>query len=211
MKIKKRVGVGIAAATAAVVALVGGTMATFSDSEEGAGVGATAGTLDLVVGEGEAQSFAFENVVPGFHKEVQVTFTNGGSVDGLLDLGFSYTDSENGCTEPEAAVDGSCGAVNYGDLDDKMTLAILGPDGSNILGSTPYVRNYGSLPGYHQVDLTDLTLDAGESKTFTLVFDLPVTVDNVVQGDSFTLTLDGALEQASDEEGDTPSDIEDAA
>ena len=90
-------------AVALVVGLVGaGAFAYFSDTETSTGNSFTAGSLDLVLGEGQPVPFSVTDLKPGDSGQGYFTVTNAGSLPGELDVKFiNFLQYENTLTEPE--------------------------------------------------------------------------------------------------------------
>lgn len=190
MDTKKRVGIGIAALAVAALAIGLGTYAAFTDDEAGPGGTTAAGTLDLTVGStNTSQLFGQANIAPGFSRQIGITLRNAGSLPGTLTSRLTASTADMSCTEPEQEAEGgSCAAA--GNLQDQMTVQVVSAPGvSTPQSAVPwktFVAN--GLPPAG-------TLAAGGDATYQLLFALPASADNKVQGDSVTLTSAFTLAQ----------------
>lgn len=106
---------------------VGATRAYFSDTETSTSNTFTAGSLDLKVGDQDDPNLTviLDDLNPGDTKYYYWILKNTGSIAGQPSIEFSaMTNFENGCTEPEGALDSTCGVPG---------------EGEGELGSRPYV------------------------------------------------------------------------
>lgn len=189
------------AAIAAAISVSASTMAAFDDAETGATQSVAYGTLDLALG-GTAQSSPI-NITNGAPPQSgfglpdgsrRLTLTNTGSLPGKATFTVrELTDKENGCNEPEQAVDSSCDnpGEGQGELDDNVIVVVYDSAFTNQLGSM-------SLKAWNTQGEAARkvigTIGAGESK------DVVVQVagydsDNKTQSDSTSFVLDTKLEQ----------------
>jgi spore coat-associated protein N len=184
---KTAAGIGIAAVAAAALALSAGTYAAFFDEEAGPTGTLAAGTLDLVVG-GTATTTLFEagNIQPGYTAPSRTfTIQNKGNLDGKLDAIVTVNGADGTCTEPEQAVN-ACGAA--GDLQDELLVKIIGP----LLPAGGIEVPVSQL----QQTFTDVQIPPMPSAvSYTLVFRLPESVGNEVQGDTVTIASTFRLDQ----------------
>lgn len=191
MDTKKRVGIGIAALAVAVLAIGLGTFAAFNDTETGPGGSTAAGTLDLTVGSTNAsQLFGQANIAPGFSQQVGVTLHNAGSLPGTLTSKLTASTADVSCTEPEQEAEGGTTCAAAGNLQDQMTVQVISAPGVTApQAAVPwktFVAN--GLPAAGVVP-------AGGDAAYQLLFALPASADNKVQGDSVTLTSAFTLAQ----------------
>lgn len=190
MDTRKRVGIGIAALAVAVLAIGLGTFAAFTDTDAGPGGTTAAGTLDLTVGStNTTQLFGQSNIAPGFSQQIGVTLKNAGSLPGTLSSTLTAATADVTCTEPEQEAEGGACAP-AGNLQDQMTVQVISAPGvSTPQAAVPwktFVQN--GLPAGG-------TVPAGGEATYQLLFALPASADNKVQGDSVTLTSAFTLAQ----------------
>jgi len=192
-------GVGAIGATGVVA-----TRALFSDVEQSASNVFTAGTLNMTVGgaDGTAfEEFSFTNL--GVDGQVSGgktwTIVNTGTVPGELTLSMNnLVNDDNGCNEPEAIVDNTCGA-GEGDLGAATTTTILLDTGagdvpvvsanlataSQALYASQWVSNAGTV-----------TIPAGGSVDVTMNWATdPSTYGNEIQSDGLTFQLQFDLVQ----------------
>ena len=203
----------------AVIA-VGATNAYFSDSEKIAGNTFASGSIDLVLGAGDEVPFSFSNVAPGDSGKETISFSNAGSLDGVLDVKqANLAEYENGCIEPEVqAGDPNCTAsagdlglvsleiatyvdVNQNGVWDSGDIK-LAYNGQVIPYSVQNYLNYSSprktTAGWNDI----MTLSPGQS--VNLVMDWRIRSDwnypnysqNIIMTDSLIFDMLSSLEQA---------------
>lgn len=207
--------------TIAVVAAiaVGATGAYFSDSEIVAGNTFAAGSIDLEIGAGDEVPFTIANVEPGNSGTETITYSNTGSLDGVLDVKqANLQEFENGCIEPEVqAGDPNCSASG-GDLGlvslEIATFVDVNQNGVWDAGDIklayngqviPYsVQNYlnYSTPRKTTAGWNDImTLSPGQA--VNLVMDWRIRTDwnypnysqNIIMTDSLSFDVQSSLEQ----------------
>lgn len=191
---KKRVtkGLGVAAAAAAALAITAGTFAAFNDAENAPVQSIAAGTLDLVPG-GSAVTSPINtvnarpsNANTGYKR---LDLTNAGTLPGTLTLDVAkVADLENGCNEPELAVEPNCEADNVGELGQKLVVVILDSNQGTYLGSRVLDNWAGNVINLGQ-------LAAGTTKTVYISTQLQSNADNRVQSDSASFVVNAALAQ----------------
>jgi hypothetical protein len=127
-------------------------------------------------------------------------------------------DLENGCTEPEAEVDDTCGETGEGDgeLDDELEMTLWYDDGDGVRqpGETVIADGKASevmdSPIALDSDLTDseqTPFDPSETRYIGVEWNLPKETGNVVQSDSFKFDAVFFTEQARhNDEPDNPFD-----
>lgn len=161
----------------------------------GPGGTVTAGTLDLTVG-GNTSTVLFDgaNIVPGYTKTTTLTLANVGNTPGNLASVLTLTGADGVCTEPEYVAEGKTAApCNVGgDLQDQMTIAVAV---GNAPASTPV-----TLRQFQSAGFPTSPMGGNSSTEYKLTFALPnVTtsaINNVVQGDSVTLSSSFTLTQS---------------
>lgn len=194
----KKVLLGIVALGGALT--IGGitlTAALFTDTETSATNTFTAGTLNLTVGgaDGTAfESFSLDNL--GVDGQVTGgktwTIVNTGSVPGELTFAMNeLTNFDNGCNEPEALVDTTCGnpGPGEGELGDNMVVQVL-LDGEEVVSTNLATANQGQYASQWETNAGTVTIPAGESVTVTMNWATdPANYTNVIQSDSLTFGL----------------------
>jgi hypothetical protein len=204
MKNKKVWGTAFAATAvvAAAISVSASTLAAFDDSESGATQSVAYGTLDLSLG-GTAQSSPINigNGAPpqsgfslGADGTRRLTLTNTGSLPGKATFVVKETsDKENGCNEPEGAVDSTCDTPGegQGELDDNLIVVVYDSAFTQQLGSM-------SLKAWNTQGEAARkvigTIGAGESKD-VIVQVAGYDSNNVTQSDSTSFVIDAKLDQ----------------
>lgn len=187
---KVTAGVGIVAATGAVIALGAGTFAAFSASADGPTTTVAAGVLEF--GASQFEPADLGPLAPGESATTELTYTNGGSIAGDMTVGISeIVDIENGCNGDEPDSDSDCNASGAeGDLSGKLDLVATDITNNTEVYSGPLTDVDGST--------APVEVGPGESVTFELEFTFTEggDSDNAAQGDSVQLTTEARLEQA---------------
>ncbi|PIR62480.1 MAG: hypothetical protein COU65_03205 [Candidatus Pacebacteria bacterium CG10_big_fil_rev_8_21_14_0_10_42_12] len=179
------------------------SFALFSDVETSGSNTFAAGTLDMSVGgaNGTAfESFNIENIggTGGYSGGKTWTITNSGSVPGNLTFQMNdLVNNDNGCNEPEALVDTSCG--NPGPGDGELGAAIS----TTVLvngNTTPVVSsNLASEPAYKtqwDANAGTVTIPAGGTATVTMNWSTdPTSYGNEIQSDGVSFQLQYDLTQ----------------
>lgn len=167
-----------------------GAFALFSDAETGSGT-LSAGTFDLVLGDGDATSpvtfMDVDGIVPGDSGTETLALENAGSITGYLDVrvaGVRDTAGSDGSAdladeiEVVAYVDGGAAGRTY-----------LCPTfgGSATVFSSVFVAD--------EVHSLDYELAGDEQATFYLEWQLPAEAGNEIQGDGVGLDLEFLFNQ----------------
>jgi spore coat-associated protein N len=192
--------------TVLLVIVGGGTWAWFSDTETSANNSLTAGTLDLNVDGGniEVNTFSVSNVAPGDSGSGNTTLSNVGSLDGELDVyvHYVYSTGGSGGTEFEDSVShmgDNAEMALYLDVDQSGTYT-GGDIGLKYDGTTynhPAALDYASMKSYSQVTWDAVeTLAASAGDDFIILWEIPTTTDNEIQGDTLHFKITFTLEQA---------------
>lgn len=187
------------------------TAALFSDTETSASNTFTAGTLNMTVGgaDGTAfESFTLNNL--GVDGQVTGgktwTIVNPGTVPGNLTLRMNnLVNNENGCNEPEAIIDTTCGTpgVNEGELGANMNTTILldtntadATLGTAVVTSTLATANQGNYASQWVTNAQTVTIPAGGQVSVTMNWATdPTNYTNVIQSDSLQFGLQFDLVQ----------------
>jgi len=202
---KKILGLTIAAFL--VMALVGGgTWAYFSDPETSTDNSLTAGTLDLNINGGNTAvtTFSATNVAPGDSGSGSSVLANVGSLSGELDISFSAITNTPGAggTEYEGGsgeLGGEAEIAVYIDVDQSgdWSSGDIGLKSDSTTYSHPTALNYATIDSYGS-DSWDAveTMAASASDNFTILWRVPTTAGNDIQGDSVSFDVTFILEQA---------------
>ncbi len=190
-----------------IITAVGGlgfaaTRAFFTDRETSTGSTFTVGTMDLAVGDANGSNvdpFVIEGIGASGDISGSKTWTvrNTGSLPGRvyfkLDNVVNY---DNGCNEPEALVDTTCGTpgAGQGELGNVITAKVAW-DGVEKVNSTLATANQGKI-GTDWSALTPIILQGGESKTLKMEWATGQNdYGNEIQSDSLTFDSVFDLEQ----------------
>jgi Ca-activated chloride channel family protein len=213
----KRILISLSVIGAVAAIAVGGTIAYFSDVETSTGNTFTAGRLDLIVDiNGRVVNplnepiFSVTDMKPGDSGEKTISLT----VDNNPSCGFvSFnltSDLDNTCTEPEAAEEGvGCplpeNAPTEGELNDNVVWSIWSDMGT-ALPQVPECANVhpgdnvysplcgdvqltsGNLVGSYSWSIGELPVTPNQ-QYYGIKWELPSTVTNIAQSDSFTADM----------------------
>ena len=203
MKIKIILGLMVMTITASLV--VGATTAMFSDVETSNGNIFTAGTLDLLIDDGNINvaKFNVENMTPDSPLNGSYKLTNAGTIDGYLDFSkITVINLENGIGEPEAAAGDD--TPDVGELGKALNVRLYFDNDSDGRFGTDDVMIYNGKANDMPATLqTDKLLKAGESVIVggDTVINWTDTGDNAsdnqAQGDTLQLDFEFLLSQKS--------------
>jgi spore coat-associated protein N len=203
---KKIIGLSVAALL--LLGVIGGaTFAYFSDTESSTNNSLTAGTLDLNIDGGNlaVNTFSVSAVAPGDSGSGSSTLSNVGSMAGELDISTSAVTNTpgSGGTEYEGG-SGELGAVAqiamYLDIDQSGDWNAgdvgLMSDGTTYASPTPLdydvIDNYAS-ESWNEV-ITAMAVSAADD--IIVLWQVPTTADNTIQGDSVSFDITFVLEQS---------------
>jgi spore coat-associated protein N len=203
---KKIIGLSVAALL--LLGVIGGaTFAYFSDTESSTNNSLTAGTLDLNIDGGNVavNTFSVSAVAPGDSGSGSSTLSNVGSMAGELDISTSAVTNTpgSGGTEYEGG-SGELGAVAqiamYLDIDQSGDWNAgdvgLMSDGTTYASPTPLdydvIDNYAS-ESWNEV-ITAMAVSAADD--IIVLWQVPTTADNTIQGDSVSFDITFILEQS---------------
>ena len=207
---KKILGLTIAALLV-IGTVSGGTWAYFTDTEQSVNNSLTAGTLDLNIDGGDiaVTTFSASAVVPDDSGSGSSTLSNVGSMDGELDITFSTITNIGGSggTQYEDGV-GNLGAsaeiTVYLDINQNGSFD-AGDIELNTTGANPYanpgnttldyaiINNYGSV----SYDAVVASMATGAADDFRVLWRVPDTAVNNIQGDSVSFDVTFVLAQAA--------------
>ena len=186
-----------------VCALIGGGVyAYFSDTETSTGNTFTAGTLDLNLDGGNTNvvKFTVAAVAPGDSGNGTWTIDNVGTLDGYLDLESTSVTEDIGTTTDPELVDEPTHADTTQLGDNLLAHMFIDTNGNSawdsgetdILGTNASPVAINTIAGNYPLNLS---LASGNTTYITLVWSVPTSVDNRIQGDSVTLDLTFELQQ----------------
>jgi predicted ribosomally synthesized peptide with SipW-like signal peptide len=185
---------------AAVAAVAGGaTIAYFSDVETSTANTFAAGTLALDFDGTTPATFAVSNIAPGSFATKYWKLENNGSLDGNIDIAnVAKAGTEDGCKGGELTDDSDCATDTIGELPASMDVKLFVDVDGDGLDSDDIVIYDGKLGSINAEFDTDLLIGDGEEKTIGLYWIVPTSVDNKIQGDGATLSLNFVLDQVAD-------------
>jgi spore coat-associated protein N len=201
---------GLTVAALLVMAMVsGGTWAYFSDTESSTNNSLTAGTLDLNIDGGNVAvtTFTTSAVAPGDNGSGSSTLSNAGgsSITGELDITFSAITNTPGAGGGE--YEGGSGELGanaeiavYLDVDQSADWS-AGDIGLKSDGTTynhPTALDYATIDSYDS-DSWDAveTMAPSAADDFIVLWRVPTTAGNDIQGDGASFDVTFVLEQAA--------------
>ena len=202
---KKILGLTIAALI--VLVFVGGsTWAYFNDTESSESNSLVAGTMDLDIDGGDTAvtTFSVSSAAPGDTGSGSSTLANSGSIAGELDITFSAITNTGGSggSEHEDGVGdlgGEADMAVFIDVDSSGTWT-SGDVGLKSDGTTynhPDALEYETIDSYESDSFDAIvTLSASASDDFVVMWRIPTTAGNDIQGDSISFDVTFTLEQA---------------
>lgn len=194
--IQKRAAIAVIVLAMVAVFSSGVIFALFDDTETSSGNTFTAGTLDLKVNtvDNPTSTFTVSNVYPGAKDSVSVTLTNSGTITGTLTASIiAVTNAPGDTPEPEEAL----GTEDLGELGANMVLTIwVDTDGDNVQDAGEDELYNDVLNDAASVSLTVGTLVGGASEHLGIMYSVPSSVGNVIQGDECTFSIQYVLTQA---------------
>lgn len=184
-------GVGVAA-----------TRAFFSNRETSTGSTFTVGTLDLKVGDADGanvEPFVISGIGASGDISGEKTWTvkNTGTLPGRLYINLrNVVNYENGCNEPEAKDDTTCGNPGPGEGElGNVVVAKVSLDGSEKVSSNLNEANVAKV-GTDWTALDPVVIEGGSQKTIQIAWNTPQTgYGNEIQSDSLTFDMDFDLVQ----------------
>ena len=206
---KKILGLTIAALLV-IGTVSSGTWAYFTDTEQSVNNSLTDGTLDLNIEGGDiaVTTFSASAVEPGESGSGSSELSNAGSMDGELDITFSAITNTGGAggTQYEDGV---------GDLGASAEIAVyldINQNGSfdagdielNTTGANPYASpgnttlDYATINSYGSVSYNEViaSMATGAADDFRVLWRVPDTAGNNIQGDTVSFDVTFILEQA---------------
>jgi spore coat-associated protein N len=197
---------GLMVAALLVIALVGGgTWAYFSDTEQSTNNSLTAGILDLTVdGVNTAvTTFSEGAVAPGESGSGSTTLANAGSMAGELDIAFSTITNTDGTPVEFGVGSGELGGVAemavYLDIDQSgdWSSGDIGLKSDATTYNHPTALDYATIDSYDSdsFDAVIASMAVSAADDFIVLWQVPTTADNTIQGDSVSFDVTFTLEQ----------------
>ncbi len=201
---------GLTVAALMVMGLIGGgTWAYFTDPEQITGNLLSAGTLDLDLNgvDTGATLFNISNMAPGASGNGSATISNSGTLGGVLGIQFSTINNVQGTggTEFEQTGSGELGAqakiAVFIDVDSSSTWSSgdIGLQNSNDTRYFyPAALDYQTIDSYASDNWSDVysgNMTSTASDKFYVLYDIPTTADNAIQGDSCGFAIYFILKQ----------------
>lgn len=180
------------------------TQALFSDTVKNSGTTFTVGTLDLDVESKDGstnEAFIIGDIGADGNLSGSKTWVvnNAGSLKGKLFFNLSnILNNENGCNEPEAAVDETCSnpGAGEGELGEVITAKVFLDDTEKF--STPLSADGEDLVGKKWKELAEIILDTGDSVEVKMEwYANPEDYGNEIQSDSLEFDISFDLVQVS--------------
>ena len=205
---KKILGLTIAALL--IMTVVGGsTWAYFSDTESSANNSLAAGTMDLNIDGGNTAvtTFSVTSAAPGDTGNGSSILANAGNMSGELDIAFSAITNTGGSGggEFEDGI-GNLGAVAtiavYIDVDSSSswTAGDIGLKSDGTTYSSPTALNYATIDSYGSETWDAIeAMATSASDKFTVLWQIPTSAGNNIQGDSVSFDITFTLEQAAED------------
>ena len=188
-----------------MVLVGGGTWAYFNDTEASADNSLTAGTLDLNIDGGNTAvtTFSVTGKAPGDSGNGSTTLANAGNLIGELDVAFSAITNTGGTSGEFGDSSGDLGAVVqiavYVDVDSSGTWT-SGDIGLKSDGTTynhPTALDYAVIDNYGSDTFNAVeTMAASASDDIVILWQIPTSAGNSIQGDSVSFDVTFTLEQA---------------
>jgi hypothetical protein len=182
-----------------------GTLANFTHAEASQSSMPTAGRPDLrlVTDKSAVYAFQFSNVVPGSSGNSRNRLINAGNQSGRLGVYFSEVTNTPGTTGEYADNNGDLGAkaeiAVYIDLDmsGSWNSGDIGLKSNGTIYYNPTALDYTALNGYGGVKWDVMTMLASAEVHVIIMWRIPITVGNEIQGDSASFDITFEL-KASD-------------
>jgi predicted ribosomally synthesized peptide with SipW-like signal peptide len=198
-----------------VAAVAGGsTFALFNDTETSEDNTFAAGELDLTVDWNETYNGEFEeyqpaaningtpifnlsDIKPGDEGHAQVSLNNEGNPAHVWMNATNTADLENGCTEPEADVDDSCGEGAEGELQDYLEFTIYNDSNENGEQDSGEEVLYNGTAADLQLENVYLgEFSSEETRYIGVSWNVPLETGNVIQSDSKVMDFSFYAEQS---------------
>ncbi len=200
--------IALAVVASLILALTGGvTWAYWSDTEASTNNSLSAGTLDLDVDGGDVAvtTFSASDKAPGDSGSGSTTLSNAGSINAELDIAIGIITNTGGAggTEFEDG-SGDLGGVAeiavYIDVDQSgsWTAGDIGLKSDATTYNPPTALDYATIDSYASDSWNAVeTLLTPAVDDFIILWRIPTTAGNSIQGDSTSFDVTFTLEQAA--------------
>ncbi len=199
---------GLTLAALLVMGMVGASSwAYFSDTESSTGNSLTAGTLDLNVdgGDSAVTTFSASAVAPGDSGSGSTTLANAGTMSGELDVAFSAITNTGGNSGEFGDGSGDLGDVAeiaaFLDIDQSgdWSSGDIGLKSDGTTYAHPTALEYSDIDSYGSVsfDAVVASMAASAADDFVVLWRVPTSAGNNIQGDSVSFDVTFTLEQAA--------------
>lgn len=205
---KKILGLTVIAILA--ISLVGGgTWAYFSDTENSNANSIAAGTLDLKIDGGDAAVYTFQvtNKAPGDSGSGSNILSNAGNLSGELDIAFSAITNTGASGEGEfqdesGDLGGAAKIAAYVDVDQSGTWNTgdigLKSDGTKYNWAAEVSLDYQTINSYGSKSYDAVeTMAAATTDNIVILWQIPTSAGNEIQGDSVSFNVTFTLQQAA--------------
>lgn len=198
---------GLTVAALMIITIVGGgTWAYFSDVENSANNSLTAGTLDLNIDGGNTAvtTFSLTNAAPGDSGTGNSALSNVGSLSGELDIEFSTITNTGGSGGGEYEDgNGDLGGVAeiavFIDVDQSggWSTGDIGLKSDGTTYNNPTALDYAAIDNYGNDSWDAIeTMVSSIADDFIVMWRIPTSAGNNIQGDSISFSVAFTLEQA---------------
>ncbi len=192
---KRKATIAFLALITVAVMSSGAMYAYFNDTETSSGNSFTAGTLDLTVNGQEtwnSTEFTLSNLVPGSSGFKTMLLTNAGNTPGALT--GKLTNINNGpgiTTEPEALL-----GTDQGELAANMMITVWVDGNSNGQVDGTETTAYSGSVAAATSNWNLGSLAGGATSKVSISYLVPTSVNNVIQGDICTFSIEFTLTQS---------------
>ena len=202
----KRIPKSLIGVLLTILLMSGSTLSYSSYAEASAGTSPASGKPDLkIISDGAAACiFQLPNVAPGDSGHGSNKLVNVGSLAGELGVGFSEVINTPGTSGEYADGSGDLGAnaeiAVYIDVDASgdWNGGDIGLKSDGTTYSHPTALDYDAIDNYGGVSWNAVeTMTASAADDFIVMWRIPITVGNEIQGDSVSLDITFVLEQAT--------------
>lgn len=217
----KKIVLSLSIVAAAAAIVIGGTTAYFSDTETSTGNTFTAGILDLIIDiDGVEYNplngpiFSYPDIKPGDNGEETVSLHVQNNACGFVEFNLTE-DKDNSCTEPEIGAEPNCNPTDPGELNDNLEFTLWldqgiipgfqGKDEDKEEGDNIWQEQYepiatkGTLTSDKSYAFGGIP--ANQIQYYGIAWELPATVGNEAQSDSFKADMIIKAEQYRNQYG----------
>jgi hypothetical protein len=189
--------------TLAAILVIGGTIVYFAHTEASAVGFSDEGKMDLELNEqdSKAQTFQLINVAPGDSGRGSNRLVNAGNLIGNLSINFCEVVNTTGTNGEYADGSGDLGAeavvAIYVDVDvnGNWNSGDIGLKSDETTYSYPLVLNYDYINNYSDKSWNSIkTIDTSDNDDFVILWGIPVSAGNEIQGDGISFDITFTLE-----------------